>query len=69
MDIDEIESQIKKNMKNIQEIINKNKLLEEKVEYLELELEKTKDQLQYLEKQSTFPSINDITDSYSPSLP
>ena len=49
MDLPKVTEQVKLNMKSIQEILIKNRLLEEKVNYLELQIEKMKDNSKYME--------------------
>lgn len=66
MDLPKVTEQVKLNMKSIQEILIKNRLLEEKVNYLELQIEKMKDNSKYNENNMELNPINSID---FPSLP
>lgn len=60
MDLPKVTEQVKLNMKSIQEILIKNRLLEEKVNYLELQIEKMKDTSKYMENNMELNPINSI---------
>ena len=60
MDLPKVTEQVKLNMKSIQEILIKNRLLEEKVNYLELQIEKMKDTSKYNENNMELNPINSI---------
>lgn len=60
MDLPKVTEQVKLNMKSIQEILIKNRLLEEKVNYLELQIEKMKDNSKYNENNMELNPINSI---------
>jgi hypothetical protein len=66
MDLPKVTEQVKLNMKSIQEILIKNRLLEEKVNYLELQIEKMKDTSKYIENNMELNPINQLN---FPSLP
>lgn len=66
MDLPKVTEQVKLNMKSIQEILIKNRLLEEKVNYLELQIEKMKDTNKYMENNMELYPINQLD---FPSLP